>query len=364
MPSHKGDIEKGFFGHPAKLDREVRGQRKNVVKSAVIRDEDLRTIGIDVFQPFDLDAGTAQPKVVFRPSAHAEMLEPAAAGHKAARMETVAQKAVLSADTVQHQIVNSFALNSSIPRIYHEFHYGAKHRISKWSREFAQYVHRAGFSRCRRIGLSMRDFREPLREAAAFSASIPEKVDRDAGEHDDQSRPGEPGLHPQQVQHHERSQENVNCRQHRVAERFVRPIQIRPLFPQHKKAAHRQDIKKERGEDHVIQQFAVSAAEHQDRRPDRLNDERENRGLLARGNPRDLLKKQSVRCHRIIDARDPARIMPFAHPKVATRMARLMKVRPQGPIRLCAARVPTRSSGAEAMAARGKTFRYTIFVQI
>ena len=80
MPSHEGDIEQGFFRHPPELRREIRSQRQDVVQSAVVRDKNLWMVAIDIFQALDLDAGAAQPEVVFRPPAHAVMLELAAVG--------------------------------------------------------------------------------------------------------------------------------------------------------------------------------------------------------------------------------------------------------------------------------------------
>ena len=91
------------------------GERKDVVQSAVICHKNLRMVEVDILQAFNFNTGPAKPEVIPGPTTHAVVLKPATARYQAAQMDTVAQKAVLSAHPVQHQIVNSLARIFSIP---------------------------------------------------------------------------------------------------------------------------------------------------------------------------------------------------------------------------------------------------------
>jgi hypothetical protein len=84
VPSHKGNPKQRSFGYPPELDWQPGGQGKNIVQAAMIGDEELRPGSIDLLEPFDLHPGSAQPEIISRPPPHAEVLDPSAAGNKAA----------------------------------------------------------------------------------------------------------------------------------------------------------------------------------------------------------------------------------------------------------------------------------------
>ena len=54
------------------------------MQAAVVRDEDLRVVPINVLQSFDLNSGATEPEVVLGPTAHAEVLQFASAGERTA----------------------------------------------------------------------------------------------------------------------------------------------------------------------------------------------------------------------------------------------------------------------------------------
>jgi hypothetical protein len=84
MPPHERDAEERFLCNPAELDWKMRGQGEDVVQSAVICHQDLRTAAINILKSLNLNTSAAQIQVVFGPSPHAEMLQRSLPGYKAA----------------------------------------------------------------------------------------------------------------------------------------------------------------------------------------------------------------------------------------------------------------------------------------
>src|SRR5688572_16376187 len=75
MPTHEWHGEQGFLSYPPELNGKMGREGKNVMQAAVVCYVNLRRGAIDVFQAYDFDARAAQPEIVSRPAAHAEMLK-------------------------------------------------------------------------------------------------------------------------------------------------------------------------------------------------------------------------------------------------------------------------------------------------
>src|ERR1051326_6076399 len=109
----------------------------------------------------------------------------------------------------------------------------------------------------------------------------PEEVDRDAGEHDQESGPGVLGLKDQEVDGNGSRRKNVQSREEWISKCLVRALGVRLFLPEKEDSDHGEDIKDEHGKDHVIEEIAIGAREAEHARPDRLDPERHAGNAVA-----------------------------------------------------------------------------------
>src|SRR5215510_366473 len=95
-----------------------------------------------------------------------------------------------------------------------------------------------------RLGRRFRNRAFILHRRSEFA---PEEVNRDAGDYDNQSGPGRGCLINKKHSQDHGGTDDVENRNNRIAESFVRPFGIRSLVTQHDDAKNREDIKNQRG---------------------------------------------------------------------------------------------------------------------
>src|SRR5437764_381709 len=85
----------------------------------------------------------------------------------------------------------------------------------------------------------------------------PQKINWDAGQHDNEPRPCRGRLvNEKNSEDHTRS-DDVECGHYRITECFVRALSVRSLPTQQKQTYDRENVKDERGRNHVVEQVAV-----------------------------------------------------------------------------------------------------------
>src|SRR5438128_11822460 len=84
-------------------------------------------------------------------------------------------------------------------------------------------------------------------ERSSSPPDLPQKVHRNPGEHQQQSRPGVSGLYHEEVEHHCRAQHQIEAGQERIADGPVWPQSVWPPDPQHEEPARGQGVKQDGG---------------------------------------------------------------------------------------------------------------------
>src|SRR5260221_9480811 len=97
-------------------------------------------------------------------------------------------------------------------------------------------------------------------DAGFITSTGPQPVHRQPQQHNHQAPAGGLGSVEQQHEQNHGGRNDVQQWNDRVAERLVRTLRIRSLGAQHEYADDGQDIKHQRGENHVVQQIAIKIA--------------------------------------------------------------------------------------------------------
>ena len=105
---------------------------------------------------------------------------------------------------------------------------------------------------------------------------------------------------------------------------------VGPLAAEDEQPDRREGVEEQRGEDHVVEQLPVRAREAEDRRPDRLHDQREGGDVVARSTSPPC-GRRGHRAPSRSSTRAPDRINPLLQPKVEMRIAPAMSTRAARP---------------------------------
>src|SRR5205823_2444350 len=90
--------------------------------------------------------------------------------------------------------------------------------------------------------------------------SSPQKINRHAGQHDDETGPRRRGLINDQHEENYGRADDVERGHDRVTECFIRPLGVRAFPAEHENAENGQNVKDERGRNDVVEQVAVKVA--------------------------------------------------------------------------------------------------------